>query len=53
MASMQSTKVTERITATAFELLEGSPAGMRFSELQRKIKESDDAFKLNTIAGTI
>jgi hypothetical protein len=26
---------------------------MRFSELQRKVKESDDAFKLNTISGTI
>ena len=53
MVSMQSTKVTERIKATAFELLEQHPEGLRYSELVHKIEEVDVAFNHNTINGCI
>lgn len=53
MVSMQSTKVTERIRATAFALLEQHPQGLRFSELHNRIKEADPAFNSNTINGRI
>lgn len=50
---MQPTRVTERIKAKAFELLELHPEGLRYSELHSKIKESDSNFNENTINGTI
>ena len=53
MVSMQSTKVTERIKATAFEFLEQHPEGLRFSELMNKIQDTDAAFNHNTINGCI
>lgn len=46
-------KVTERIKNKAFELLEQHPEGLRFSELQKKIKEADATFKHNTVSGCI
>jgi hypothetical protein len=53
MVSIQSPKVTERIAATALKLLDENPAGLRFSELAVKLKETDDNFKQNTISGCI
>jgi hypothetical protein len=53
MVSVKSTKVTERIRAIALELLGDHPDGLRYSELRRRIKETDPAFKLNTINGCI
>ena len=53
MISIQSPKITERILATALTLLDDSPAGLRFSELHKKIKETDENFKPNTISGCI
>jgi hypothetical protein len=50
---MQSKKVTERIKAKAFELLEQYPEGLRYSELHAKIKDSDGSFNENTINGSI
>ncbi|MDO8482025.1 MAG: hypothetical protein Q7S75_03005 [bacterium] len=45
--------ITERITATAFDLLEQHPKGLRFSEMVTKIKEKDVNFNTNTINGSI
>lgn len=49
----QPTKVTERIKAKAFDLLEQHPEGLRFSELRSKIQEADVTFNSNTINGNI
>lgn len=50
---MQSSKVTERIKAKAFELLEEHPSGLRYSELRSKILGFDSNFKPNTVNGSI
>jgi len=50
---MQLSKVTERIKAKAFELLEQHPDGLRYSELHSKIQAADSGFKSNTINGSI
>lgn len=50
---MQPTKVTERIKATALELLGEHPEGLRYSELHAKILETDGTFNPNTINGCI
>ena len=50
---MQSSKVTERINAKAFELLEQHPEGLRFSELRSKIEESDHNFHPKTVNGCV
>ena len=50
---MQPKKVTERIKDVAFDLLEANPQGLRYSELHKKIQESDAAFNGNTINGSI
>ena len=42
-------KVTERINAKAFELLEKHPEGLRWSELLSKIKASDPNFHPKTV----
>ncbi len=51
--SMRSSKVTERINATAFELLEKHPEGLHWSELLSMIKASDPAFHPKTVNGCI
>ena len=51
--SMKSSKVTERINAKAFELLEKHPEGLRWSELLSKIKEFDPTFHPKTVNGSI
>ena len=50
---MPPSKVTERIKAKAFDLLEQYPDGLRYSELRSKILESDGSLKFNTISGCI
>lgn len=50
---MQPTKVTEKIKAKAFELLEQSPEGLRYSVLRNKIQVADPGFNSNTINGSI
>jgi hypothetical protein len=50
---MQSPKVTERIYAKAFELLEQHPEGLRFSELRLKIEASDHNFHPKTVNGCV
>jgi len=49
----QPTKITERIKAKAFELLEQHPEGLRFSQLHAKILATDQTFNPNTINGSI
>ncbi|MEZ5335833.1 MAG: hypothetical protein R2741_11665 [Methanolobus sp.] len=51
--SMKSPLVTERINATAFELLEKHPEGLRWSELLSMIRESDPAFHPKTVNGCV
>jgi len=51
--SLQSSKVTGRINAKAFELLEKHPEGLRWSELLSKIKASDPTFHPKTINGCV
>jgi len=48
-----SNTITERVTNTAFDLLEQHPEGLRFMELITKIKEKDANFNTNTINGCI
>lgn len=50
---MPPSKVTARIKAKAFELLEQHPEGLRYSELRAKILAADSAFNSNTINGCI
>lgn len=51
--SMRSSKVTERINATAFELLERHPDGLRWSELRSRIEASDPDFHPKTVNGCV
>ena len=51
--SMQSSKVTERIYAKAFELLEKHPEGIRWSELLSKITAADQNYHPKTVNGCI
>ncbi len=50
---MQSSKVTHRIYATAFELLEQHPEGLRWSELLSKIEALDHNFHPKTVNGCV
>jgi len=51
--SMQSSRVTERINAKVFELLEKHPEGLHWSELLSKIKASYPTFHPKTVNGCI
>ncbi len=51
--SMKSPKITERINAKAFELLEQHPEGLRWVELLSMIKESDPSFHPKTVNGCV
>jgi hypothetical protein len=50
---MLSSKVTERIDAKAFELLEKHPEGLHWSDLLSKIKASDSTFHPKTVNGCV
>ncbi|MEW6554480.1 MAG: hypothetical protein AB1384_09360 [Actinomycetota bacterium] len=50
---MRSSKVTERIYAKAFELLEQHPEGLRFTELRSRIEASDPGFHPKTVNGCV
>ena len=45
--------IGERITEKAFELLDGIPEGLRYSDLVRRILDLDGTFKQNTVHGTV
>jgi hypothetical protein len=48
-----SSKVTERINAKVFELLEKHPEGLHWSELLSKIKASNPTFHPKTVNGIV
>ena len=50
---INSPKVTERIEATALELLEEHPEGLRWTDLRRRIEESDPSFHPKTVNGCV
>lgn len=51
--NINSSKVTERIEATALELLEQHPEGLRWTDLRRRIEESDPGFHPKTVNGCV
>lgn len=51
--SKKPTTITGRINATALKLLERNQRGLRWSELLRKIKESDPSFHPKTVNGCV
>jgi hypothetical protein len=51
--SLQSYKVTERIYAKAFEILEKNPKDIRWSGLISKIIKSDSSFHPKTVNGCV
>jgi len=53
LPDINSSKVTERIEATAFELLEQHPDGLRWTDLRKKIEESDPGFHPKTVNGCV
>ncbi len=48
-----SQKVTEKIKEKAFGLLNGTPDGLRYSELVKQISKGEEKFNTNTINGSI
>jgi len=51
--NLQSSKVTERINAQAFTLLEKHPEGLHWSELLAQIKALNPTFHPKTINGCV
>jgi hypothetical protein len=51
LPDINSSKVTQRINATAFELLEQHPDGLSWTDLRTRIEESDPAFHPKTVNG--
>ncbi|WP_321431103.1 hypothetical protein [uncultured Methanolobus sp.] len=50
---IHSSRVTERINATALEILDKHPDGLRWSELLSEIKASDSTFHPKTVNGCV
>lgn len=50
---INSSKVTERINATALELLDQNPEGLRWTDLRTTIEESDPGFHPKTVNGCV
>jgi len=48
---MTETTITGQIKKVAFDILEGTPEGIRYSDLGRRILEYNSSFKPNTISG--
>jgi len=53
MKAFESSKVTHRIYANIFKLLEKHPEGLRWLELLTKIMESDPSFHPKTVNGCV
>jgi hypothetical protein len=47
------TTIGERIVNKAFEALEASPEGLRYTDLVRRVLELDGSFKSNTVQGNV
>jgi len=52
-ANKKPTTITGRVNDTALRLLAKNPKGLRWSELLRKIKETDKTFHPKTVNGCI
>ncbi len=50
---INSNKVTERINATALRLLDEHPEGLQWTDLNRRIGESDSRFHPKTVNGCV
>lgn len=50
---IESSKVTERIEATALKLLDENPGGLRWADLNKRIEESDPSFHPKTVNGSV
>ncbi len=50
---INSPKVTERINATAFALLDEHPEGLSWTELRTRIEGSDPGFHPKTVNGCV
>lgn len=53
LPDINSSKITERIEATAFRLLEENPEGLRWTDLNTRIEESNPSFHPKTVNGTV
>lgn len=53
LPDINSSKVTERIYATALALLEQHPEGLRWTDLRTRIEESDRNFHPKTVNGCV
>ncbi len=53
LPDISSSKVTERIEATAFKLLDEHPEGLHWTDLRRQIEESDQGFHPKTVNGCV
>ena len=53
LPDIDSTKVTERIDATALELLDKHPEGLQWTDLRKRIEQSDPAFHPKTVNGCV
>ena len=53
LPDIKSSKVTERIEATALDLLEQHPDGLRWTDLRKRIEESDPGFHPKTVNGCV
>jgi hypothetical protein len=53
LPDINSSKVTERTNATAFELLESHPKGLSWTDLKTKIEESNPEFHPKTVNGCV
>ncbi len=52
-ATKKPTPVTHRVNALALRLLAKNPDGLRWTELQKKIKASDPSFHPKTVNGCV
>ena len=53
LPDIESSKVTERIEATALQLLDRNPEGLSWTDLRKKIEESDPGFHPKTVNGCV
>lgn len=53
LPDINSSKVTERIRATALQLLDQHPEGLRWTDLRTLIEESDPGFHPKTVNGCV
>jgi len=53
LPDISSSKVTERIRATAFELLDQHPEGLAWTDLRTRIEEADSSFHPKTVNGCV